>query len=97
MAGGAGPLPGPSLTALRLKLDLAMSAAVEARLSASALHICRLSVHADGAGFSLSSASVERLEVFPPDTAPGVDARITLCAGTLVGLLTVPEHPIVVG
>jgi hypothetical protein len=94
---GPARLPGPSLAALRLKLDLAMSAAVEDQLSASALHICRLSVLVDGAGFSPSSASVERLEVFPPDTAPGVDARITVCAGTLVDLLTPPEHPIVVG
>lgn len=78
-------------------IDAALAAAVEAQLSASALHTAHLMCFADGAGFAPTTASVTRLEVFPPDTFPGVDARITNCAGAIVGAFVVPEPPIVVG
>jgi hypothetical protein len=78
-------------------LDAVLAAAVEAQLSASALHVAHLMCFADNAGFVPTTASLTRLEIFPPDTFPGVDAKITLCAGAIVGAFVVPEPPIVVG
>jgi hypothetical protein len=78
-------------------LDAVLAAAIEAQLGASAIHLAHLMCFADGVGFAPATASLTRLEIFPPDTFPGVDAKITLCAGAIVGAFVVPEHPIVVG